>query len=983
MSVASRGNEILAIDGNHLFTYAAQAQGWKPTSHVAPCTATRAPAFQAGVGFTTPTQAAQYLSIAEGSGYRLIGMIVNGGQVYCNLYDLATGAAIFLYKPVDTSASNFYAPTAIIIGTTAYLFYSDNTNSIWGRTMDLTAGVAPVWSSATQIVNDAAYLTYEATPEAPANTGIVIAYSQLSVGSSPQSAVRYLRLESLPALTITASALVSGQYVGDTITTICVRYDSTIGQVWFGWEVNHAGTYTRYGRPYNTAWAALNAVFTVVFSLASSGASVVAMSVDFDTAQAVTPLGLFVAHDIGGESQLAAYSQGAALQYNPSFPFAYVVTRPFRMKCGPTIRTFVLLSLGQEYAYGEAVLATTYLLWDCSAGLVAGDAAPLQGSVGAAQGMAIGAGRPFNVTNVGQVTGAVDMLIVRNAPNELNKSNVFDANVDSYVMVDVLTLDFTGALCWQPAEAGGETYLSGALAGVYDTKVFQEMGWLTWPSGITFVNWTSGGTIPDGTYEYAFVLAQLDDAGVVHRSFPWTVTITTTGGGTSSIIFTVPTTPYTLHGVTGRQPMIEMYRTDTSGSTLYYVVGYPFPVGVGTYLIGDDQSFFSTANPLLYTTGGVLASTPAPPLRSIVRHVGRLWGIDDSGLSVWYTQPLNGTDAPYFNPALTLQFTDQALTALAGMDDKLVVFSATGLWYVEGQGPGTNGQGSDLNVAVQIQSDVGAADWRSVVSFPGGLCFQAPSGGIYLLGRGLDVEYIGKDVQGFTSPPNALPVAVLSATLVPDGTTIRFCLASGVVLLFNYFFKRWSTAVFPQPGEGVGAPFGKATASCMAGGVWTAATDQGIVIQEKLPASFSTPICYDTASSGSSSWVPLAVTMPWVKPGGPQGWAEIEFVQGLARAIDPCDLQIGMSYNYTSTPAETRAFTHAQLVAQSATMAQWRTGPGPQYTSPQAISVTLTDAPPSTGSPGSGAGVRWLGLAFAVVPLAEVYEVLTPGVKAG
>jgi hypothetical protein len=180
------------------------------------------------------------------------------------------------------------------------------------------------------------------------------------------------------------------------------------------------------------------------------------------------------------------------------------------------------------------------------------------------------------------------------------------------------------------------------------------------------------------------------------------VSITTSGAGTSSVAFTIPVTPFTLHkSGNGREPVVEIYRTDTNLSTLYFMSGNNFNPGSGVVTFTDTQSLFFATNPLIYTTGGVLPSVNAPAPRCMTRHVERLWIIDDTGLNVWYSQPLNGVDAPYFNEALTLSFTDQTLTALGEMDDKIVIFSATSVWYVEGQGPGTNGQGSDLNVAVQ------------------------------------------------------------------------------------------------------------------------------------------------------------------------------------------------------------------------------------------------------------------------------------------
>ena len=984
LRVASRKDEMLMIDGQYLSAYSPTAVTWIPQGYVSPCEITRQPISVTNTAFSLATYYTSF-SIAEGHGYRVVVCRDNSQNIYFDLYDMANGATLAL--KAGTSYVG-YAPTVIIMGSIAYLFFSTNVSAgvgtIWGAYLDLTSigTLSAGWNGPTAIVTNGSttgtfggnFVPYEATPEVPSNLGILIIYPRhsLSFDGAAVTTMNYFRLESLPAFTATGSTDISVGYTTEYCTTCCARYDSAIGNVWFGWEIDASGTYTQYAVAYTSAWANVASPFTIFGG--SSSNSVLQIEVDFETAigSSGDNFGVFVA---GATGTVQCYNTTSTSEY--TYVLGGVYARPFRMVCGPQVHTFVLARAEQAAGYQLALTSISGILFDVSRGGIAGDVAPRQCAFGT---VLYDDARLLNVTNVGQTTGVVDILLPTNGSAEFNAGAITATTTPTVAIVNLATFDYTGALPWQPAEGDGETYFSGGLSASYDTKTYQELGWLVWPDGITFVNSTSGGTIPNGTFLYAFVFAYVDNAGLVHRSFPWTVTITTTGSGTSSVIFTIPLTPFTLHYAPGRQPVVEVYRSDTGLTTLYYLSGVNFePSGTATVSFTDNNSLFSASNVLVYTTGGVLPSVNAPALRCKIRHVERLWGIDDTGLNIWYSQPFNGVDAPYFNEALTLNFTDQILTALGEMDDKLLVFSATSVWYVEGQGPGTNGQGSDLNVAVQIPSDVGANDWRSVVSFPGGVFFQAPSGGIYLLDRGLSITFKGKDVQDITSPTNVGAVTVLSATLVADGTTVRFVLSSGVVLIYNYFFDRWSTASFPQPGAGVGAPFGNATTSCMAAGVWTAGTNQGIVIQENHASNATAH--FDTASSGSSSWVPESITLAWIKPGGIQGWSQVDMVQGLARTLDPCDLTIGLSYDYTTAGQEFRYYTYAELAAQNPNMTQWRIGPAAANMQPEAISVTLIDAPPTGGSATTGAGVMWLGVAISVTPLGSIYDKLGAGVK--
>src|SRR5690606_28361376 len=58
--------------------------------------------------------------------------------------------------------------------------------------------------------------------------------------------------------------------------------------------------------------------------------------------------------------------------------------------------------------------------------------------------------------------------------------------------------------------------------------------------------------------------------------------------------------------------------------------------------------------------------------------------------------------------------------------------------------------------------------------------------GFYLLDRSLQLSYIGADVEAYNS------IEVVGSELLPDRNEIRFLLATGDSLHFDYYFKQWS-----------------------------------------------------------------------------------------------------------------------------------------------------------------------------------------------
>jgi hypothetical protein len=125
------------------------------------------------------------------------------------------------------------------------------------------------------------------------------------------------------------------------------------------------------------------------------------------------------------------------------------------------------------------------------------------------------------------------------------------------------------------------------------------------------------------------------------------------------------------------------------------------------------------------------------------------------------------------------------VTAIASLNDNVIVFKASRIYFVEGDGPSNLGTGS-WSPTREITADCGCIDQRSVVSMPNGLMFQSEKG-FYLLGGDFSVTYVGADVERYNSQ------TFTGATLMADRNQVLFLASDGKSLLYDYYFKQWST----------------------------------------------------------------------------------------------------------------------------------------------------------------------------------------------
>lgn len=472
------------------------------------------------------------------------------------------------------------------------------------------------------------------------------------------------------------------------------------------------------------------------------------------------------------------------------------------------------------------------------------------------------------------------------------------------------TMDFTKLA--SSAQIANCTHISGSQLWLYDGQNITEHGFYFTPVILGAVA-AGGGSIGAGTYQYIAIYEWIDGQGLTHRSTPSLPTSKTTTAG-QQVTVNVSMLNFTnkrgsAFGVVSTSGLsfptadvfVRLYRTTNAGSIFYYTGAYT----VNDITVDDTNSSGFTAiidtaadatiinNLELYTTGGVVDNTIAPPNLAVAAYRNRLVVVpSEDPYSWWFSQPVlpdsgDTSATPVEMSNFLIQTMDQdggALSGVTTMDDKLIFTKATSLFYVVGNGPATDGSGSDFTVAQKITSPVGCVDQKSIVqSPPMGVIFQAAnSGGIWLLDRSLGVSYLGFGVEAYNSQN------VVSGAVCAPYNQVRFAMSGGIVLVYDYFVKQWS--VF----TGLAA-----VQACLFQGAFTFVKSNGQVYQE------STSVFADNGTA-----VVMKIDTSWIQLAGLQGFQRIYEALILGDYESAHTLNANVYYDYdTTTPAQSTAIT--------------------------------------------------------------------------
>jgi hypothetical protein len=528
--------------------------------------------------------------------------------------------------------------------------------------------------------------------------------------------------------------------------------------------------------------------------------------------------------------------------------------------------------------------------------------------------------------------------------------------------VSAITVDLNASLySVNSEELAQNLHLSGGLVQMYDGQSVVEHGFITYPV-VDIVSHGSGGNIQPGVYNYTACYEWVDNQGNLHQSRPADPKEVTILFANDKVSLSINCLNLTAKdGV-----QIVVYRTEANGSILYRTNSLTPGFGLTDYFLynnptGTTLTYVDSMSdedlrrmPQLYTQPlstaavPVVENDPAPPTGLVQLHRNRIWVVDSTNpLNLWYSKFIGPGTPVAFNEGFTKTVDPRGgpIVALATIDDKLLVFKDSHIFFIVGQGPLDNGQNDDLSDAILITTDAGCVDPRSIVSTPLGLMFKSRKG-IYLIDRSLAVQYIGAPVEAYNAE------TITSATLVANTNQVRFTLGSGITLVYDYFVQQWGIFTNQHAVDSL---------------VWRSSTmllrANGTVLQETAGVY-----------TDDNQPIRLKLVTSWLSFANLEGFQRVRRMMLLGAWRSAHQLRIGMSVDFDDTivqeavvsPTAPQTYGSASPYGNNVYGGtfkpyQWRFDLARQKS--QAVKFTIEDIPEATGS---GEGVGLSSLAFEV-----------------
>jgi len=456
-------------------------------------------------------------------------------------------------------------------------------------------------------------------------------------------------------------------------------------------------------------------------------------------------------------------------------------------------------------------------------------------------------------------------------------------------------------------EIGNDLNITGGFVWSYDGASPTENGFFVWPDNIEVTTSTSGGSITAQQYFYQVIYEWTDNQGNIFRSAPSVpVTITTTGSSSTNTV-NIPTLRLTYKS----NVKITVYRWSAANQIYYQVTSINSPLlnDPTTDSVTFTDTFADSdiiGNSIIYTTGGVIENIAPPACNDLALFNNRLWLIDaeDPNL-LWYSKqvieatPVEMSDllTLYIAPTSGAQGSTGPSTALASMDDKLIIFKRDAIYYINGNGPDNTGSNSTYSEPIFITSAVGCANPQSIVLMPNGLMFQSDKG-IWLLGRDLNTMYIGAPVELYNNN------IVKSAQTIPGTNQVRFVLDNNITLMYDYFYQQWGTFtnVF-------------AISATLYQGMHTYLNKYAGVYQES-PGQYL----------DGSSPVLMSFTTSWLSLAGLQGFERFYFAYLLGVYYTPFKLNVQLAYDYNPNAIQNIQIAPNNYTSPWGGEAQWGGG---------------------------------------------------------
>ena len=299
-------------------------------------------------------------------------------------------------------------------------------------------------------------------------------------------------------------------------------------------------------------------------------------------------------------------------------------------------------------------------------------------------------------------------------------------------------------------------------------------------------------------------------------------------------------------------------------------------------------------NATIYTTGGIVSNSAPPSCSMIVLYQDRVMvaGTEDAS-EIWFSKNkvnnANSNTIPVeFSSYLTIGVSQIGgpITALAIMDQNLIIFKESAILVLNGDGPNDEAGGDVFPDPQIITKSIGCANPNSIIFTDAGLMFQTPSKGIWLLDRSLGPPaYIGAGVDDV-----ALSYKISSAVQNEAYNLVIFTTFEGPCMIFDTVAQAWATWSNHQSVDGI-----------IYDGQYTFAKSNGNVYVQN-PNLF-----YDGVIDGYQIPYDMQITTPWISYSQVLGYQSIFRIFILGTYKSPHSLAFNVGYNFD--PAFTKSGT--------------------------------------------------------------------------
>lgn len=810
-------NELITLSGNKLYSFAEQQSAQQSKGPVYSFTAQNQAVLKNNNTQLTPDMA--LVNGLEVYAFTQVTPNQNGDpSVGLKILDSNTGTNYTLQSPVSGILGKGYNTRVLSIGTNAYILYvglpfSGGFSSLKCAVVDTTNPAGDIVSStnlATNMSNVAlipsGYPAYNLYFDAVVYNGnIYVSYFDSATSISVKIFGPSLNLISQNSFTIGSRIFLSG-------ITLAINTNNDIrgGEVWIFWASEDTN-----GRVDAIAISADLSTTVTTFNVVTNShhpSNITAGQVNSGTIQCFSEFANVLPD---ANEEIFRFIESSAINIGNHTLFQ---TNLYQRSCGIASRIFnpggvindVLVVSPASYimvVYDSSLQATYFMMLASTPGNAASSAVTANDGSSIGRFLSQQAGgfnRYVDNSSVDQLllSTVSGVTIVSNKvifPSLIKTQAISSNGVISYLIgLTKETLNLIDPINnFQSTQLDADVLFTGSEPTVYDGTNVIEAGFNLFPEPYSAQDFASG-SLGAGTYEYFFTYEWKDNNGQIWRSVPspgLSVTIAANREIRVQSIF--------LNFTRKQGVQICVYRTTANGTVAHKLTNIagqnPFLNSINDATSVQWNYFDNTPdaqivnNETLYTTGNVLENDPPPACSFSTPFDNRVFlgGLENPYQMAYSQNHLSGETVNFSADFLIQVPTNRGVpTAAKAMDDKLIVFTKTGIFYMYGTGPDDTGQGNQYSTLQEIVSAAGCAYPKSIVAYQDGLIFKTEKG-IWRLSRALQVDYIGADVEGFNS------LNITSAVLLQNKNQIRFMTDgwlsfNSIELVYDYFMGQWS-----------------------------------------------------------------------------------------------------------------------------------------------------------------------------------------------